>query len=980
MRGAGAVLCCLAAAEGRHAVLRFHPSARPEGSHTLSEHLGGVHVAAAGPGSFLVYSDRPSEELHRLPGLVSVQPARHPVHPDVERLGGREEGNASLLVTVSDEPDVRRWRELLRARAIDASLDVVVPVRRRGAHRTGRVLVRTLSPGRAARVLAAQPAVRWIEPAEQRRVDFQNSIATSALQTERGDGSHPLWSAGLRGQGEVVLVGDTGLDYDMCFFRDEAEKVAFWPDVNREHRKILSYIQCIDHVNQAGDHADEPLGHGTHVTGSIAGQAIPGTTTRKGEASQWNGLAPDSKVVFADLQCAGHDLITDLWDLREYYTPGYASGARVCHNSWGGPWSPTVYEAIDVETDEFAFRNQDFLIVYAAGNSGSVLSPAASKNVVSVGSHRNSKLSSERNRLGGSNARGPTWDGRTKPELLAPGEGVTSAQSDGKIGSNQCLVTTKSGTSMAAPWVSGAAILLRQYLREGRYPTGAPAANDSFVPSSSLLKAMLVHAAQPIPGLSTQDSGWGRLVLPHVVHLDTQREPHFLLYNNRSIKHRDVFTVCFRVSGGSAPIPGIRATLVWIDAPGVEGAKSALVNDLDLALVDPLGVVRHGNGGRTWDRVNTVERVDLPLREGVWRAYVHGWEITDHSPYQQGLPFSLVVSAAGIEEVDCDLTGMECPGLCSGPSNGLCVNGTCRCNQGWAGIDCKECDSCSGHGTCTVAGTIRECKCYDHWQGEFCTDCVAGRYGADCETDCTCSGHGTCVKSECSCRGHWSGPECATCARGWTGAECSHPASWCEHEQVVSVTGSSGSIVISGDPYYGVSLWCRWLISAPGGDAVKLDFSAIDTERDPCCNKECGPTDGCDWLIVRDGGADGDIILRVSGKRGPTSVRTASSVAFVEFTSDFFQEGNYTGFTATYRVVGGHPERGLAVLLAAAVLVGLVSYCGIRQVSRSAARESLKAAVEDAFPNETVLEDPVAETVPQSAKGSTLPPSQRVEL
>jgi subtilisin family serine protease len=82
-------------------------------------------------------------------------------------------------------------------------------------------------------------------------------------------------------------------------------------------------------------------------------------------------------------------------------------------------------------------------------------------------------------------------DGRIKPDIVAPGQYVYSAKSDGNLKSNQCggcklsyiwilaiylfvlvnSVFPLAGTSMATPVVSGSAALIRQYFLDGRYPT-----------------------------------------------------------------------------------------------------------------------------------------------------------------------------------------------------------------------------------------------------------------------------------------------------------------------------------------------------------------------------------------------------------------------------------------------------------------------------------------------------------------------------
>lgn len=78
---------------------------------------------------------------------------------------------------------------------------------------------------------------------------------------------------------------------------------------------------------------------------------------------------------------------------------------------------------------------------------------------------------------------GPTMDGRLKPDLMAPGEFVFSAKANALLGSTPAgycaplsatypSIKAIMGTSMATPTLAGAAVLLRQWLVEGRYPDG----------------------------------------------------------------------------------------------------------------------------------------------------------------------------------------------------------------------------------------------------------------------------------------------------------------------------------------------------------------------------------------------------------------------------------------------------------------------------------------------------------------------------
>ena len=101
---------------------------------------------------------------------------------------------------------------------------------------------------------------------------------------------------------------------------------------------------------------------------------------------------------------------------------------------------------------------------------------------------------------------GPTFDGRTKPDVIAPGHLIISARAGsnpatcanpgytpGSRGSR--LLVGKSGTSMATPITAGNAALVRQYFTYGYYPTGAIAMGSGFTPSAALLKAVLINSA-----------------------------------------------------------------------------------------------------------------------------------------------------------------------------------------------------------------------------------------------------------------------------------------------------------------------------------------------------------------------------------------------------------------------------------------------------------------------------------------------------
>lgn len=186
-----------------------------------------------------------------------------------------------------------------------------------------------------------------------------------------------LWSKGLTGEGEVVGIGDTGIDYNNCFFYDPKRSVPF-NRIDMSHRKIVGYYTHADNK----DYRD---GHGTHVAGIVVGDSplMP----------QFNGVQSKAKVVFVDIGLPDKRLSMP-HDLTEDYFPLMYNVSAITSNSWGNKRFGE-YTLAAREIDQFSWENEDFLAVFAAGNSGrsgsgTLTPPGTAKNCLTVGSSQSS--------------------------------------------------------------------------------------------------------------------------------------------------------------------------------------------------------------------------------------------------------------------------------------------------------------------------------------------------------------------------------------------------------------------------------------------------------------------------------------------------------------------------------------------------------------------------------------------------------------
>lgn len=382
-------------------------------------------------------------------------------------------------------------------------------------------------PQQNVQQLIAQPFVQWVEP-----IDPPN-----ALENLPGRSLHRV---NVLNDGVRNLKG-SGINIGIWDGDEVDNHLDFTPTASR-----LTIME-----------AGSPIDHATHCAGTVGSAGLINPRAR--------GMAPKSKIFS--------------WNFNgnipfEQSTAIPNQNLQVSTHSYGASGNPScgingasvAYSSTSRSTDINLNNFPNHLHIHSSGNSQAACaggwstitgSGKTAKNNILVGDITSGEA------LSGSSSNGPAADGRVKPEIVSMGTGVFST-----IPNNG--YATFSGTSMATPGVAGSVALLVERYRQ---------LNAGAEPISALIKNTVLNTAQDLGNIGPDYRfGYGRLNALSAVRILEQNR-----YAINTIATGAANNINITVPASAARL---RVMITWNDPAGTANANPALVNNLDLIVVN----------------------------------------------------------------------------------------------------------------------------------------------------------------------------------------------------------------------------------------------------------------------------------------------------------------------------------------------------------------------------------------------------------
>jgi len=371
-----------------------------------------------------------------------------------------------------------------------------------------------------------------------------------------------------------------------------------------------------------------PTLHATFMATYIAGA---GNSNPKGKGAAWKSQITSSS--FSNLLPDDGQKLVNL-------------NVSVQNHSYGVDQIENYYGIETLEYDKQCTEYPNLLHVFSSGNIGMDTSKTGlyagipkfanlsgqfkmSKNTISIGA------TDLYGNIASLSSRGPAYDGRIKPELVAFGDG---------------------GTSDAAALTSGICLLLQDAFKQK---------NSGNLPSSSLVKSAIINSADDVGRQGVDfESGYGSIDAFGAVKTIVENRFFTSSISNGEEK---IFNISVPENVGN-----LKVTLVWTDPEAAINASTALVNDLNLEVFQ----TSTGTSWKPWvlshyphadslvlppkrmkDHLNNIEQVSISLPEsGNYEIHVFGEKIVNGTQnfsiafeYETGFEWIFPLKSSSIE-------------------------------------------------------------------------------------------------------------------------------------------------------------------------------------------------------------------------------------------------------------------------------------------------------------------------------------------
>ena len=489
------------------------------------------------------------------------------------------------------------------------------------------------------------------------------SLLLSRSETQPGDAPiNSFWDNGITGNGYVAALLDSGTDSDHPAFLNKNVTIL---GSDQSNDKSYNWLMRREWLKTEGSRHLRSA-HGTAVAGALAGN--PSIGPHKGIAkdadiiSGYAGSAEDALTPEGDGEMA--NIIKDLKSanltkatltyLKHYnivslnYSFGHGRILMPAKSGVMSQWQTWSFWARYF--DAVSFEN-DFLFAKSAGNDGSkypnkeqskkpqpysLSMPGDNYNGLTVanvdttlsGGPTEKTTDRAKHSVRSTSSRGPTTDGRRKPDIAAPGHQTRTAAPDPDAYTYQgpykhrftakkykeydpaTITRISSGTSLASPHVAGAAVLVRQALEETR--------DSQYKKFSPIVKAVLINHSdnhsqhvlkEDLPqycdsnGHWCPSRGWGYMDMTQA-YKEYQNAKQFELNSGSQTKS-------YRIVN---PVPNFKATLVW-EHQNFDSASKLLAVDMTLYNDNNKQAIQsdRGKGLHNVLQVQTKEQTDLCL-------------------------------------------------------------------------------------------------------------------------------------------------------------------------------------------------------------------------------------------------------------------------------------------------------------------------------------------------------------------------------